>query len=44
MEAFMKYADEIDSGAMINIPIFVTIGSGSQILIRGDTETHRQKY
>jgi hypothetical protein len=40
----MKYAVEMGSGAMIYeyIPGFITIGSGIQKLIAGDTQTHRQ--
>jgi hypothetical protein len=34
----MKYAVETGSGAMIYIPSFIKIGSGSQEFIRG---THR---
>jgi hypothetical protein len=36
----MKYADEIDSGAMIYIPSFIKIGSGTE-KDRWDTQTHR---
>jgi hypothetical protein len=39
----MKYAVEIGSSAMIYIPSFVKIGSGSQKLIGEDTQTHRQR-
>jgi hypothetical protein len=38
----MKYATDLGSGVMIFIPSFITIGSGSQKLIKGDTQTHRQ--
>jgi hypothetical protein len=31
----MKYAVEMDSGAMIYIPSFIQIGSGIQKLMRG---------
>jgi hypothetical protein len=34
-EGFMKYAVEMDSGAMIYIPSFVKIGSAIQKLIGG---------
>jgi hypothetical protein len=37
----MKYAFEMGSGAMIYIPSFIKIGSGSQKLIEGDTQTAR---
>jgi hypothetical protein len=30
------------SGAVINIPSFIKIGSGIQKLIGGDTQTHTQ--
>jgi hypothetical protein len=36
----MKYAVEMDSGAMIYVPSFVKIGSCIQKLIGGDTQTH----
>jgi hypothetical protein len=36
----MKYASEIDSGAMILIPSFIKTGSGIQKLI--ERHTHRQ--
>jgi hypothetical protein len=36
----MKYAVEMNSGAMIYIPSFIKIGSGIQKLIRGDAQTH----
>jgi hypothetical protein len=32
---FMKYASEMGSGAMIYIPSFIKIGSGTQKLIEG---------
>jgi hypothetical protein len=35
----MKYPDEMSSVAMINIPSFIKIGSGTQKLIRGFTYT-----
>jgi hypothetical protein len=38
----MKYVVEIGSGATIYIPSFITIGSGIQKLIEGDSQTHRQ--
>jgi hypothetical protein len=38
----MKYAVEIAVGAMIYIPSFVTIRSGIQKIIMGDSQTHRQ--
>jgi hypothetical protein len=38
-EGFMKYAVEMGSGAMIYIPSFIKIGSGTQQLIGG---IHRQ--
>jgi hypothetical protein len=38
----MKYAAEMGLGAMIYIPRFITIGSGIQKMITGDTFTHRQ--
>jgi hypothetical protein len=34
MGGFMKYAVEMDSGAMICVPSFIKIGSGIQKLIR----------
>jgi hypothetical protein len=37
----MKYAVEIGSGAMIYIPSFINIGSGTQTLI-GGIQIHRQ--
>jgi hypothetical protein len=37
----MKYTVKMSTGAMIDIPSFITIGSGIQKLI-GDTQTHRQ--
>jgi hypothetical protein len=41
----MKYAVEMGSGAMIHIPGFIKICSGTRKLIGGggDTQTHRQK-
>jgi hypothetical protein len=39
MEGFMKYADEMGSGAAVYIPSFKTVDSGVQKLIRG---IHRQ--
>jgi hypothetical protein len=36
----MKYAAEMGSGARIYIPSFIMTGSGSQKLIRGDSQTH----
>jgi hypothetical protein len=38
MEGFMKYAVETGSGAMLNIPSLIKIGSGVQNF-RGDTDT-----
>jgi hypothetical protein len=38
----MKYAVEMGSGAMMQIPSFIKIGSGIQKLIWRDTQTHRQ--
>jgi hypothetical protein len=38
----MKNAIEMDSGAIIYIPNFMTIISGIQKLIRGDAQTDRQ--
>jgi hypothetical protein len=35
----MKYAVEMDSGAMIYIPSFIKIGSGIQKFIGVDTQT-----
>jgi hypothetical protein len=35
MGGFMKYAVEMDSGAMIYIASFIKIGSGIQTLLRG---------
>jgi hypothetical protein len=35
----MKYAVEMDSGAMIYIPYFIKIGSAIQKLIGRDTQT-----
>jgi hypothetical protein len=35
----MKYAVEMDSGALIYILSFIKIGSGIQKLIVGDTQT-----
>jgi hypothetical protein len=40
----MKYAVEMDSGAMIHIPSFIKIDSGIQRLMSGDTQTHTQIY
>jgi hypothetical protein len=40
-ERFMKYADEMGSGAMINVPSFISFGSDVQNLM-GDTQTDRQ--
>jgi hypothetical protein len=37
----MKYAVEMGSGAVINIPSFMNIGSGNQKL-RRDSQTRRQ--
>jgi hypothetical protein len=42
-EGFIKYADEMDSGAMIYIPRFIKTGSGIQKLLDGDTHKHRQE-
>jgi hypothetical protein len=41
-EAFMKYAVEMDSGAMTYIPCFIKIGSGIQKLMEEDSQTCRQ--
>jgi hypothetical protein len=38
-EGFMKYAVEMDSGAMIYIPTFIKFGSCTQKLIGEDTQT-----
>jgi hypothetical protein len=38
----MKYVVEMGSGAMINIPSFIKIGSDFQKLIRGDSQTNRE--
>jgi hypothetical protein len=38
----MKYIDEMGSGAIICIPIFIKTGSAIQKLTGGDTQTHRQ--
>jgi hypothetical protein len=38
----MEYAVEMGSGAMIYVPSFIMIGSGTQKLVRGDTQTHRR--
>jgi hypothetical protein len=35
----MKYAVEIGSSAMIDIPSFMKIGSGIETLMEGDTQT-----
>jgi hypothetical protein len=35
----MKYAVEMGSGSMIYIPSFIEIGSATQKLIEGDTQT-----
>jgi hypothetical protein len=35
----MKYATEMGSCAMIDIPSFMKIGSGFQKLMEGDTDT-----
>jgi hypothetical protein len=35
----MKYAVEMASGAMLYIPNFIKIGSGTQKLIGGDSQT-----
>jgi hypothetical protein len=40
-EVFMKYADEMDSGAMIYMPNLIKIGSGVQKFIWG---IHRHFY
>jgi hypothetical protein len=37
----MKYAVEMDSGAIIYTPSFIKIGLGIQKLIAGVTQTHR---
>jgi hypothetical protein len=36
----MKYADEMDSGAMVYITSYIKIGSGTQKLIGGYTYRH----
>jgi hypothetical protein len=36
----MKYAVRMDSGAMMYIPSFIKISSGTQKLIAGDIQTH----
>jgi hypothetical protein len=41
-EGFMKYAVQMDSGAMISKSSFVKIGSGIQKLNGRDSQTHRQ--
>jgi hypothetical protein len=41
-EGFMKYAVEMGSGTTIYIPSFIKIGPGMQMLIRRDTQPHRQ--
>jgi hypothetical protein len=39
----MKHAVETGSGAMVQMPSFLKIGSGTQKLLgRGDSQTHRQ--
>jgi hypothetical protein len=38
----MKYAAEMGSRAMIYIPSFIKVGSAIQMLIQGDSQTHRQ--
>jgi hypothetical protein len=38
----MKYAVEMDSGAMMYIPCFIRTRSGIQKLIWEDSQTHRQ--
>jgi hypothetical protein len=39
----MKYAVEMGSGAVIDIPSFIKIGSGIQKFDSGDTRTPRQE-
>jgi hypothetical protein len=39
----MKYAVEMGSGAMVYIPSFIKIGLGTQKLIEGASQTHRQQ-
>jgi hypothetical protein len=39
----VKYAVQIDSGAMLYVPSFINIGSGIQKLIRGYTDTHTDR-
>jgi hypothetical protein len=39
----MKYAVQMDSGAMIYTPSFIMTGSDIQKLIWGDTQTHRKQ-
>jgi hypothetical protein len=38
----MKHAAEMGSGAMIYIPSFIKIGSGTQKLIGEESQAHRQ--
>jgi hypothetical protein len=38
----MKYAVEMDLSAMVHIPSFIKIDSGSQKLIGVDSQIHRQ--
>jgi hypothetical protein len=38
----MKYAVQVGSGDMINIPSFIKIGSAIQMLMGGGIHTHRQ--
>jgi hypothetical protein len=40
----MKYAVEMGPGAMIYIPSFLKIGSGTQTLIGGVTKTGRRSH
>jgi hypothetical protein len=40
----MKYAVEMDSGAMVYIPSFIKIGLGIQKLIGGNSQTHKDRY
>jgi hypothetical protein len=40
MGGILKYAVEIDLGAMICMPSLIKIGSGFQKLKRGESQTH----
>jgi hypothetical protein len=39
----MKYAVEMDSGAMTYTPRFIKFGSRNQIMTEGNTYSHKQK-